>query len=199
MLPFLQKLLTPVTSCSIAERREHDKKYDLSWHQCPACGKCFGLRAATKASDDYREMIAKIQEENPLLEVLLSRYPNDWPVQCEQCGHHCKFNFISRQLKAINTAHEISPVQVYGGMRFDPEFKIEMMNYFHRVFLGWLAAEIQAGRVPASRALADMSPIDLTQNRDLFDQFLNERNQCAAWQQFEAAHGRIEVLTYGQE
>ena len=160
MLPFLQKLLIPVTSCSIAERRRQHLKYDLSWHQCPACGKCFGRRAAVKASDDYGEMIAKIRKEDSIFLMGEVRFSDDWPVQCDTCGHKCKFNFISRQLSEINTRHEISPVQEYVGIIFEPEFKIKMMNYFHRVFLGWLAGEITAGRVPASRAIADMAPIE---------------------------------------
>ncbi len=74
--------------------------------------------------------------------------------------------------------------------------KINKMNYFHRVFLGWLAGEIADGRVVSSRSIADMAPIDLKQNRDIFDQFLIDRNQRDNWQRLEAQYGPIEVLTY---
>jgi hypothetical protein len=69
-------------------------------------------------------------------------------------------------------------------------------NYFHRVYLGWLATEISQGRVPAERQIADMASIDLEQNRDLFDRFLSEESLEDGWRELEAEQGTIAVLTY---
>jgi hypothetical protein len=70
------------------------------------------------------------------------------------------------------------------------------MNFLHRVFLGWLTSQISAGRVPATRQIADRAPIDLQENSDLFHRFLGEENLGEMWRQFEADHGPTPILTY---
>lgn len=74
--------------------------------------------------------------------------------------------------------------------------KINTMNMLHRVFLGWLASEIADCRVPAARQIADMEPIDLDQNRDLFLRFLREHDFEDLWWELEDEHGPTAMLTY---
>ena len=74
--------------------------------------------------------------------------------------------------------------------------QISTRNYFHRVFLGWLYGEVEDGRVPAARMIETMAPIDLGENRDLFERFLDERKERNHWNELEREHGPIQTLTY---
>ncbi len=74
--------------------------------------------------------------------------------------------------------------------------KIHTMNYLHRAFIGWLHTNVERGHVPAEREINDMAPIDLARNRNLFERFLDERDERNLWNELQREHGAIETLTY---